>query len=179
MLIQKSKIIQELFSKKIDFLIIPCFDEWLRKPNDLTQNARYVFTNINNETLDCLLTKNGDIYLFVVDGFFYPDKKETNIIKKNKIKIVYLKQTQKQDEEIVKNIVSYGKKRQQDVKSLLRLGVFGKKTTYYRYEKLNKLCKKNNISVVVLQDDFVCETKNTKQCKHVLKTNVKSGLGWH
>lgn len=81
----KNNLINFLKENDYDYLLVNSTNEFLVEYNEIEMNARYYLTGFSGSTGEALLTKNGDIYLFV-DGRYHKQAdiqayKHVNVIK--------------------------------------------------------------------------------------------------
>ncbi len=84
----------------IDFLLVNSTNEFLAEYSALDENARYVLTGFSGSTGDALVSKSGEVYLFV-DGRYHT---QAELEIKENVHLIKLQTGQKQDDEIRKII---------------------------------------------------------------------------
>ena len=66
----KKQLVEFINKNGFDYLIVNSTNEFLVEYNELEQNARYYLTGFAGSTGDVLLSKNGQVHLFV-DGRYH------------------------------------------------------------------------------------------------------------
>lgn len=127
-----------LKSVQADYLLVNSTNEYLSEYSDLKENARYILTNFSGSTGDALVTKNGEVFLFV-DARYHV--RATNEAYKY-VNVVKLKLGQKQDEEIAKIITNNS-----------AIVIVAKKNSVFRVKNFKHLFKKKNIKLKIIDED--------------------------
>ena len=116
----------------IDYLLVNSTNEFLTEYSNLSENSRYTITNFSGSTGDVLMTKNGEIFLFV-DGRYHIQAEQEIF---PQITLIKLQNNQKQDEEILKLIPEGA-----------TLGIISKKVSQARLETFK------NVKIELLTTD--------------------------
>jgi len=122
----------------IDCLLVNSTNEFLVEYNELNENSRYNLTGFSGSAGDALLTKD-KLYLFV-DGRYHVQA--DNEVDKNIVTVVKLQTGQNFLDELINFI-----------KEDSIVGIFSRKTSYYRYEILNNKLAKKNCQIKFFGDD--------------------------
>ncbi len=118
----------------IDYLLVNSTNEFLAEYSLLSENSRYTITNFSGSTGDALISKSGEVYLFVDGRYHAQAEQEIN----SDVTLVKLQTGLKQDEEI-KKLIPEG----------MVLGIVGKKVSQTRLESFD------GIKVSILSEDPV------------------------
>lgn len=149
-----------LIQNNLDYLIINSTNKFLVEYNSLEDNSRYHLTGFTGSTGDALVSRDGDIYLFVDGRYHEQADRECDL---SKINVVKLKQNQSFLEEVSKRISKNS-----------TLGIIGEKTSVYRYECLSNILKEKNIQIKILEKDIYTKTDTLKEPKvlSVIEKNI-------
>ena len=138
-----------LKENELDYIIINSTNKFLVEYNSLEENSRYYLTGFTGSTGDALVTRNGNIYLFVDGRYHEQADRECDL---SKINIVKLKQNQSFLEEVTK-IISENS----------TLGIIGEKTSVYRFECLKNILIEKNVNIKILEKDVYSNKHKIKK----------------
>ncbi len=140
-----------LKQNNLDYLIINSTNKFLVEYNVLEENSRYYLTGFTGSTGDALVTREGNIYLFVDGRYHEQADRECDL---SKITVVKLQQNQSFLEEAT-NIIEQNS----------TLGIIGEKTSVYRYESLKNILDEKKVKIKILEKDIYTKEKSTKNKK--------------
>ena len=129
-----------LKQNNLDYIIINSTNKFLVEYNVLEENSRYYLTGFTGSTGDALVSRNGNIYLFVDGRYHEQADRECNL---ERITVVKLGQNQSFLEEATKLINKNS-----------TLGIIGEKTSVYRYECLKTALAEKNVEIKILEKDI-------------------------
>lgn len=150
----KNQLLKYLKDNNIDYLLVNSTNEFLVEYNTLQQNARYHLTGFKGSTGEALLSKKGEIFLFV-DGRYH--KQADNEAYKS-VQVVKLALGQSFLDILVEKL---------DTKKVL--AIVSSKTSLQFHNKLTEKLKTKNIIVKILDNDPVFSFIDNKLSN---KTNI-------
>ncbi len=122
----------------LDFLLVNSTNECLVEYNELDENSRYALTGFTGSTGDAILSKD-KLYLFV-DGRYHIQA--DNEVDKNIVTVVKLQTGQNFIDEFAKVLDNDS-----------TLGIFSRKNSLARFEKLVQASSAKNIKIIFLKED--------------------------
>ncbi len=142
-----------LKQNNLDYIIINSTNKFLVEYNVLEENSRYYLTGFTGSTGDALVSRNGNIYLFVDGRYHEQADRECDL---EKITVVKLQQNQSFLEEVSKLISTNS-----------TLGIIGEKTSVYRYECLKTALTEKNVEIKILEKDVYTKEKLKQNKKNL------------
>ncbi len=143
MIKQKLKSLLDYYN--VDFLLINATNKWLEEEAELEENSRYILTNFKGDIGDAIITNDYKIYL-CVDGRYHIQAEQEAI---KDVNIIKLQLGQKQDEELLKFITKN-----------TTLGIFSKKNSVLRFEKIKSLLKDKQVKIKLLDNDIISDNQH-------------------
>ena len=140
-----------LKQNNLDYVIINSTNKFLVEYNILEENSRYYLTGFTGSTGDALVSRDGNIYLFVDGRYHEQADRECDL---SKITVVKYGQNQSFLEEVTKLITPNSK-----------LGLVGEKTSVYRYECLKTVLEEKHVEIKILEKDPFTNENSTKNKK--------------
>jgi len=153
----KNKLKKIFKTKHIDYLLVNSTNQWLEETPDIKESSVYKLTGFKGDTGDVLIDKNLNCYLFIDGRYHIQAENET----KKFVKIIKLQAGQNQDIEISKIIDNNS-----------NFGIFSKKISYARFERIKTLLKEKNINFIFFDNDFI-NNYDVKKDKNYKKTGCK------
>lgn len=137
----------------VDFLLINATNEWLEEEAELEENSRYILTNFKGDTGDAIITKDYKIYL-CVDGRYHIQAEQEAI---KDVNIIKLQLGEKQDEQLLKLITKNA-----------TLGIFSKKNSVSRLERINNILKDRQVKIKLLDNDIISNKQYKNNTNNIL-----------
>ncbi len=134
----KNNLINFLNENQYDYLLINSTNEFLVEYNELEQNARYYLTGFCGSTGDALLSKNGELYLFV-DGRYHEQADKEVFENVTVIKLSL-------GESFLSNFIS-------KIIPNSKLAITSNKISLSFYKSLKEELSKKNVEIISLQND--------------------------
>lgn len=138
-----------LTTNKIDYLLVNSTNEFLVEYAPLEENSRFLLTNFSGSTGDALVSQK-DIFLFV-DGRYH--EQADNEVDKNLVKVIKMKIGE-----------SFIQSLEKKIKPDKTFAIVSKKNSQSRVEAIEKILKKKNVEIRLLDFDPILKgTENGKQ----------------
>ena len=147
----KEKLISFLEKENYDYLIVNSTNEFLAEYNELEQNARYYLTGFAGSTGDVLLSKSGQVHLFV-DGRYHKQADNQSFDFVNVVKMGL-------GESFLSNLI-------QKIAPDTRLAIVANKTSLSFYNGLKTALNELNVKITPLNFDPVFEIVEKKPYKN-------------